>query len=445
MSTVYAYTATSVTNMMSLDLRSDNWTKHELLRANRIGRIVFVESDVKNTLDSTFWNNNMDFIAEMFARSVELMFHMGRQLTFSLSHVPLTVMVIQPGPDDRLPNANMFPRTLTELSIGGEFNTMLCDLPDSLTTLRIQSRAWDQPIAPGALPPRLKRLYCGRTFNQLIADKTFPRTLEYVQFGYSFDKPLNSNNLPESVTDISFFRYSHPFSHRTCVRLDMGGTSKFAHGLVFPSLTHLRTKVDPAVLIASSFPSLRTLDYSGWCHYLVDYSTLPHTLTELTTHETRPIVSFTQGLHTLDIRCESGFRMTNTTLPQSLRTLTLRSYHHPIEAALFPPSLTSLNAIKWTHPLHPNQLPPSIQMVSIIHNHENGDQHLEQMLASTSLFHIKINIRSIGRVFAIELCRISDTLFLKYDRSILSQVTECSFIGIDSIMAMYHKSKVAPT
>ncbi|GAM24879.1 hypothetical protein SAMD00019534_080540 [Acytostelium subglobosum LB1] len=414
------------------------WTSHRLFGANNIGRIEFTESD-DYAFDSTFWShvNVNDLMAKMSARSVVLAFNMVRSLTFSICHVPLTTLVLQLGQDDQMPNCTMLPCTLTELTIGGQFNSTLGALPDNLITLKLMV---DIPIAPGTLPLRLRSIFFGGEFNQPIADGTFPPTLERVHFGGSFDQPLTSTNLPESVTDVTLINsyYRHPFSHRACVKLIMRRDTIFAPGIVFPNLTQLETLVSADVLIPSTFPALRSLDYHVWNYLEMDYSTLPHTLTELNTNVGRQITSFPHGLDHLYLRCSgSGFRLTNTTLPRSLRSLSLFAYKHPIEAELLPATLTSLTTINCKHVLDPRQIPPSIHTLSI-RLQPVDTKHLAQVLATTSLFSIILSDRGS---FYHELYRISDTLFLKYEHSILFRVTECAFIDIDSIIALYHKSK----
>ncbi|GAM24869.1 hypothetical protein SAMD00019534_080440 [Acytostelium subglobosum LB1] len=441
---VNAVTPKSKTNAIAcIDGKSAKWMSHRLFRENNVGHIKFIESD-EYPFDATFWNNaNVNyFMAEMSARSVNLSFIMSRNvigtwrnLTFSLSHIPLTSLEIQLGPDDQMPNFNMLPSTLTELSIVGETFSTPGALPDTLTSLMFNVNV---PIAPGTLPPRLKRLIFGRAFYQPIADGTFPPTLESVHFGPYFDEPLTSTNLPDSVTDVTLInvRYSHPFSHRACVKLLMQSDATFAPGMVFPNLTQLETQVSADVLISSTFPALRSLDYHIWNYLEMDYSTLPHTLTALHTHVARPIKSFPQGLDKLKLRCGSGFRLTNTTLPRSLRSLSLKSYRHPIEASMLPSTITLLTTISCESELDPSTIPQSIHTLTIRFQRSLTDEHMAQVLATTSLF--CINVEG-WREFKIELYRISDTLFLKYDQSILNRVTECAFIDIDSIMALFHK------
>ncbi|KAF2071203.1 hypothetical protein CYY_007471 [Polysphondylium violaceum] len=59
-----------------------------------------------------------------------------------------------------------------------------------------------QPILPGSLPPCLKKLRLGDSFNRQMGKDCIPSSVETLYFGDCFNQPLNPGVIPLSVTDL---------------------------------------------------------------------------------------------------------------------------------------------------------------------------------------------------------------------------------------------------
>jgi len=89
--------------------------------------------------------------------------------------------------------------------IGGGNPEVFSDriLPPSLETLEFG--IWfNKPIGPGVLPGTLKKLKFGQQFNQKLSPGVFPDQLETLEFGEKFNKPIAPGVLPNSLTTLIF-------------------------------------------------------------------------------------------------------------------------------------------------------------------------------------------------------------------------------------------------
>ncbi|GAM24868.1 hypothetical protein SAMD00019534_080430 [Acytostelium subglobosum LB1] len=418
-----------------------------MLNRNNIRVITFEEEDNGQLFDAAFWNRMMDFMTVMYDRSVEMEFEMTTEhlLSFSMSSVPLTTMMINTSPKDELPDPSYYPRTLTKLVINGEFVT-LGSLPDSLTSLTIWANDWNQPIVPGSLPPRLKRLKFNDRFNQPIAEGTFPPSLKRVNFGGAFNQPLTLSNCPATITRVRLHElYVHPLG--LCAqhwsRLRFESVLELSPVLVCQSLTNLCAPfVESSPVTSSTFPSLQKfhiLSLVGFSLYIpLDLIALPSSLRDLTIWPNGYYSALPRGVKTLVINgYNEDFILFPGLLPPSLVSLTLNSYHHEFELKDFPTTLTSLTLCNVTKLPLPNQLPTSLRSLTLkIRNMYNNidilNQWMKLYLDMITLTHIHLNYMSLN----LELYRITDTLFLRCQGSLYDNLPTCGFISLQMIISM---------
>ncbi|GAM24862.1 hypothetical protein SAMD00019534_080370 [Acytostelium subglobosum LB1] len=307
---------TSIIALKDEDLTTDKWTNIKVIQFQD-------KHDHGSGFDESIWERNRDFLREI-----------------------------------------LLPRTLTSLFLEGHTDTSLIGLPDSLTSLRIDddSTSWNRPIAPGILPPNLKRMIFADSFNQQIAANSLPSTLKFVSFGTDFNQPLH--NLPASVIKLHLSsRNDHPIGTKQLVALFHREDLAFTPGEVFSDLTKLHMwavhENEQLPLITSSrFPKLKQLYIGNPLedgHEPIDLSMLPSTLTDLIVTTNRPITAFPTGLVKLNLH-HSNPLVQITTLPQSLQSLVLIEYQHELDLSELT-SLTSLSMNAIGHLPHINQLP----------------------------------------------------------------------------------------
>ncbi|EFA77921.1 hypothetical protein PPL_08563 [Heterostelium album PN500] len=177
-------------------------------------------------------------------------------------------------------------------------------LPQSLTSLRF-TKAFDEPLEPGYLPPNLKSIrfyYFGRP----IQSGVFPLSLRKLVFGNSFNQPLGPGILPASLEILKF-----------------KGTL-FTQGFQLGSLP----------------PNLKTLVYSG--HDIeIDEGVLPDSIYTL---------RYVPPLWISSIRSLSNLRSLTFYLPDD-------SSNHQISLSDLPTSLTALytnSSVELKSTLHPS-------------------------------------------------------------------------------------------
>ncbi|GAM18202.1 hypothetical protein SAMD00019534_013770 [Acytostelium subglobosum LB1] len=417
-------------------VKLEGWTEKIMAMNNLMG--IYFEDEEEYAFDKQFWEGISEFMKVMSTRSVEMEFFMceGSSLSYSLHNVPLTSLGIDIM--DNFPEYTHYPKTLTQLAINGTFGELV-GLPDTLTQLDIMSKEWNHPIKPGTLPIGLKKLSFGYGFNQPIGKDTLPPSLESLDFGVKFNQPLT--NIPKSVTKLCVDEaFQHPIDNQLLRKLSHKGVAVFAPGVAFPKLTKLVTEREDdkqVSLPSSTFPCLKTLSlrtmFRTWSESLDLSMSMTSSLRLLEIMAYGPITSFPQGIQKLRLidSCEQSFVITNTTLPRTLRSFSIRRYHHKFESDHFPPALTSLKLIDIAQWPLPSQLPATLRSLRICCRESKWvKEHLETILAMTSLDRIKLEAN--GHSFS--LFRINDTLFLKYLYSVLGKFTECEFIDIDGVL-----------
>lgn len=144
-------------------------------------------------------------------------------------------------PQQYKPTVDIYPSSLTYLSLGINFNNdSLNHLPSSLTYLSINENSeFNMPI--DNLPPSLTHLVMNNDFNQRI--DTLPPSLTHLTLGSNFDHPLTKLPpnllylsmkyskfsseliLPSSINHLvlpSGFNYFLDFSHTALIHLECG-------------------------------------------------------------------------------------------------------------------------------------------------------------------------------------------------------------------------------
>ncbi|GAM24861.1 hypothetical protein SAMD00019534_080360 [Acytostelium subglobosum LB1] len=363
---------------------------------------------------------------------------MVHEPTFSMQHLPLVKLSIKLTKESQLQVlSGLLPRTLSKLDINGEFDSSLAGLPESLGTLTINAN-WHHRITPGMLPPNLTELHLVSGYPQSILKDALPSKLACIDMGRSFNQPID--NLPPSVTELYLgHNYDLPLHYLPVQSLYHYGKASFFPGQSFPTITSMCLCQDLNTILSiteSMFPNLDSLilfdlEVDDWDS--LDLSTMPSSLRLLDIQAHGPISSLPKGLKHLNTHCYSGmFDKIDVLLPPSLEFLHLHSYQHPISIGDLPQSLTSLSLIDMFYSLHPTVIPPSVRTLSI-NSFKRGElfEHLDLLLAMTSLFEIKLRRHRDNYTASFELLRISDTLFLNHTAMLPSY----GFIDAATILA----------
>ncbi|GAM22937.1 hypothetical protein SAMD00019534_061120 [Acytostelium subglobosum LB1] len=444
----------------------EDW-QQQVLEVHNIKSLKFSDlgssSDGQSDPNPAFWERTRPFLGTLSSlRNVnDISLDMSKDpSTYStmLQHVPITKLTVD-YEDDWTPRLNMWPTTLTHLTLNGMFDCSLNNaLPPCLKELDMMyTTIWDMPITPGGLPATLELLYLGQRFNQPILPSALPPALKTLFVGSMFNQPLDQpGQLPASLTslDTSFSKHFNKTLNNLQAKLtDLSLCSSFQHSIdsphletlyigwshfmftpeaIYTRLTTLSLSQTSRALIASitsrAFPSLCDCSihgiYDADCESPLDMTHLPLTLTRLYTNAYGPIV-LPQGIQRLDLMCSSAdFVLVPGMIPESVTALRLLKYWHKLDVTAIPTTSLRMLAIEaygsLTVPLR--MLPPRTSNVN--HVVQPILDHLSTTLASITSFILPIGGRDI-----YQLTRISDTLFFRHS----IQLSVCGFVHLDEL------------
>lgn len=105
--------------------------------------------------------------------------------------------------------SNALPMSIEFLAFS-EYNPQipLIDLPRSLKSLTIGNVSSEQPLELEDLPPTLEYLDFGNSFNQNIPSGSLPSSLKTLNFGTTFNKPFAIGSLPSELETLNLGKSS---------------------------------------------------------------------------------------------------------------------------------------------------------------------------------------------------------------------------------------------
>jgi hypothetical protein len=245
------------------------------------------------------------------------------------------------------------PENLTFLHFWADFNSRLPRLPPHLKELRF-GYSFDQPITSDIFPDSLLRLGFGNAFNQRLC--RLPSRLTHLYLGHDFDQPLESGILPSSLKELfigtCFDRIIYPgVLPAELSLLHFVSQSQFDQSLIPNSLPsnlhtlHLGRVYDLALFPGILPPRLRELTFGNFFDKPIEIATLPTNLRSLTFGE-----DFNQPLHEIpscltELEFGSNFNQPFPpgTLPLSLRVLVFgEQFRQSLPANVLPARLRKL-------------------------------------------------------------------------------------------------------
>ncbi|GAM24872.1 hypothetical protein SAMD00019534_080470 [Acytostelium subglobosum LB1] len=425
----------------------EHW-QEEVLAMKNVGSITLRECSIV-PFNKMFWTEIGTFMAEMSSRSVDLwmvlLAESGEDAPPQLEHLPLSTILLElKGAHEYGAERVWFarlPRTLKRLDLKGIvvmdlFDAGVMDLPSCQTI-----KGWSKSLpSSNTLPVNLKEISFSDNFTGPISSNNLPPQLESITLGMGVRHPLI--NLPASVTKLSLpHGYEQQINHAPLLSL-IYKRGPSVPDLVCPSLTSLECESvgikELSRIHSAAFPKLTTLklgriDEDCWRGPL-DLSTLPSTLRHLEISACGPITGLPSELDTLMMSCTEEFRITSSsTLPQSLRSLSMHQYAHALMSGDIPSNLVSLCLTLCRHCPHPGVLPTSLRRLE--QYRAEPPDHLADILACTTLIDINLHGRNHGGL--LELRRINQSLFLNYS----VHLPNFGFIDTNAILSKYKVAK----
>jgi hypothetical protein len=310
---------------------------------------------------------------------------------YSRYHVQIAHLMLSEWYDstlvDEVTGRSLLPSSLTDLQVGQLFmvdtdrdSVYLCDLikdddgaqdssEDRVELYRKRMMApylvdqgstecrMNEPLLPGALPPKFECLQLGSAYNHPLLAGALPSSLTRLLLGRCFNQPLLACQLPSSLTLLAFGEdFDQPL----------------LPGVLPPSLLELELgwAFNQPLQPGSLPPGLRRLTMSGQYNHPIPPGVLPSSLTHLHfgKHYNQPLQvgSLPSGL--VQLYCD-------------------REYNQPLTAGVLPSSLRELHFVtmwnedrleyissSFDHPILPGQLPDGLESLVLPrdYRHEVG-------------------------------------------------------------------------
>ncbi|GAM28307.1 hypothetical protein SAMD00019534_114830 [Acytostelium subglobosum LB1] len=248
-------------------------------------------------------------------------------------------------------NANTFPKSLLELSLGFIFDRHIAPgtLPSSITVLRFGAH-FSQQLEAGSLPPCLVKLILGHEYRHGIKRGLLPKTLQYLDLGQDFQVPHSNPNLTRDM--FSFNRVKR----------------EIEDGALPEGLTYLG--LDDNWAIPTVLPSSIKLMRVGSVRYDHEWydRTLPGTFEGMEwNYNSAATRNLVKGVAYLPLTClhmsSIDHQIKPGMLPDTLKVLSLGyQFDKALVAGALPSSLTSFDmGCVFEHPIRPGDLPASLR------------------------------------------------------------------------------------